>query len=168
MGTEATALTGGCDCGGVRYELTRTPLYVHCCHCTWCQRETGSAFALNALIETTAVKLTQGEPQMIKTPSESGSGQLIARCPDCQLALWSHYGGRNTAFSFVKVGTLDQPSLLPPDIHIFTRSKQAWLSLPDDALQFEAYYHRDEHWPADSLQRFYAEVERHKQPKADQ
>jgi hypothetical protein len=164
MDTDTTALTGGCDCGGLRYELTRSALFVYCCHCTWCQRETGSVFALNALIQTTALKLTHGEPQLISTPIESGCGQQIARCGDCQLALWSHYGGRNTAFSFVKVGTLDNPNLLPPDIHIYTRSKQAWLKLPDEALQCEAYYRRDEHWPADSLERFYAAVEQHSQP----
>jgi len=158
MGTASSDLTGGCGCGQVRYELTNNPLFVHCCHCTWCQRESGSAFALNALIETTEVNITAGQPVLVKTPSESGQGQLMARCPDCQLALWSHYGGRNTLISFIRVGTLDHPDLAPPDIHIYTRSQQPWLSIPETAIQCEGYYRRDEHWPADSLQRFYSVI----------
>jgi hypothetical protein len=166
MGDASTSLSGGCDCKKVRYELTRRPLYVHCCHCTWCQRESGSAFAINALIESSAVRLTAGEPVLIDTPSESGKGQLIARCAECHVAVWSHYGGRNTLFSFIKVGTLDDPNLAPPDVHIFTRSKQNWVTLPDDALSFAVYYQREDHWPADSLQRFHAEVERHRTDQA--
>lgn len=67
-------LEGGCDCGAVRYQMMDAPMFVHCCHCRWCQRESGSAFALNAIIETERVVLLKGAPEIIDTPSASGSG----------------------------------------------------------------------------------------------
>ena len=151
-----TPLEGGCACGAVRYRLDATPLFVHCCHCTWCQRETGSAFVLNALIESAEVTLTAGAPDRIETPSASGQGQSILRCPDCQVALWSHYGGASDAVSFVRVGTLDEPGRCPPDIHIFTESKQAWVVLPEDVPAVPVYYDAREYWPAESQHRYLA------------
>src|SRR5690606_1017098 len=114
---------GRCTCGAVRYRLTAQPLFVHCCHCRWCQRETGTAFVLNALIESDRLELLRGQPELTTIPSPSGRGQKIARCPDCRIALWSHYGGRDW-MSFVRVGTLDEPDRLPPDVHIYVASKQ--------------------------------------------
>ena len=137
----------------VRYRMATRPLFVHCCHCRWCQRETGAAFALNALIESDRVDVLAGEPESCDTPSNSGQGQKIARCPSCHVALWSHYAGAGTAFSFVRVGTLDEPDRLPPDIHIFTSSKQPWVVLPPDAPAVPEYYDRDRYWPAESLER---------------
>ena len=123
-------IEGGCDCRAVRYRMTSAPLFVHCCHCRWCQRESGASFALNAMIEADRVTLLAGTPEMVDTPSASGKGQKFLRCPTCRIALWSHYAGAGTAVSFVRVGTLDNPDLLPPDIHIFTSSKQPWVVLP--------------------------------------
>ena len=143
---------GGCDCRAVRYRLRSRPMFVHCCHCRWCQRESGSAFALNALIETARVEV-QGEVDLVDTPSESGKGQKIARCPRCRIALWSHYGGGGTLVSFIRVGTLDTPDAFPPDIHIFTCSKQPWVVLPEGALAVEEYYKSAHVWPAASLER---------------
>jgi hypothetical protein len=131
---------GGCDCGAVRYRMLSEPLFVHCCHCRWCQRETGSAFVLNAMIEADRVEVLQGEPELVLTPSASGKGQKIARCPTCRIAVWSHYAGAGEAISFVRVGTLDEPDLLPPDIHIFTASKQPWVVLPPGVPAYEEYY----------------------------
>jgi len=144
---------GGCDCGAVRYRMTGKPLFVHCCHCHWCQRETGSAFALNAMIEADRIALLQGEPEAVPTPSESGRGQTFWRCPSCRLALWSNYGGAGPLVHFVRVGTLDAGHGLEPDIHIFTASKQPWVRLSDDTPAFDAYYDRRELWPAESLER---------------
>ncbi|HWI84249.1 GFA family protein [Ramlibacter sp.] len=154
--TPVFPLEGGCDCGRVRYRMESAPLFVHCCHCRWCQRESGAAFALNALIE--ADRLTQlGEPpEIVPTPSASGAGQRIARCPHCRIAVWSHYSGAGPVLTFVRVGTLDMPDQLPPDIHIFTASKQPWFTLPPDTPAVPAYYRRDDHWPAASLARFAA------------
>lgn len=150
---ESFSLEGGCTCGDVRYRMTDKPLFVHCCHCTWCQRETGASFALNAMIEADRVILLQGEPAVVNTPSNSGKGQKIVRCPKCQIALWSNYGGGGDAVRFVRVGTLDDPSRLPPDAHIFTASKQHWVVLPPDVPTFTEYYDRDEYWPKESLER---------------
>ena len=144
---------GGCDCRAVRYRMEDVPLFVHCCHCRWCQRETGSAFVLNALIESDRVTLLAGEPEEVLTPSESGKGQRIARCPTCRIALWSHYAGAGALFRFVRVGTLDDPDRFPPEIHIFTASKQPWVILPTGVPAMPAYYDRKDHWPPASLAR---------------
>ena len=149
----AETFDGGCDCGAVRYRLLAKPLFVHCCHCRWCQRESGSAFALNALIESDKLERIAGEPEMVRTPSESGYGQLFARCPACRVALWSHYAGAGPASAFVRVGTLDDPDRWPPDIHIFTRSKQPWVVIPEGANAVPGYYDREKSWPAESLAR---------------
>jgi hypothetical protein len=147
------SLEGGCTCGAVRYRMTSTPLIVHCCHCRWCQRETGASFALNAVIEADRVVLLQGMPETVMTPTNSGKGQKIVRCPACRIALWSNYAGAGDALRFVRVGTLDEPDRLPPDIHIFTASKQPWVVLPPDTPAFEIYYDRNELWPEESLAR---------------
>jgi len=146
-------LTGGCGCRAVRYQMTSRPLFVHCCHCRWCQRETGASFALNAMIEADRVVLLQGEPIVVNTPSNSGKGQKITRCPQCCIALWSNYAGAGEAIRFVRVGTLDEPDRLPPDIHIFTASRQPWVVLPPGTPAVEEYYDRNQFWPEQSLER---------------
>lgn len=147
------AVEGGCACRTVRYRMTSRPLFVHCCHCRWCQRESGSAFALNAMIEAERVTLLAGEPELVDTPSASGKGQRFARCPYCRIALWSNYAGAGPKVRFVRVGTLDEPDRLPPDIHIFTESKQPWVVLPDDVPLMPGFYDRETLWPAESLAR---------------
>ena len=144
---------GGCDCGAIRYRMQTAPMFVHCCHCRWCQRESGAAFALNAMIEADRVTNLGAEPEVVDTPTESGLGQRIARCPACRVAVWSHYAGAGPVVRFVRVGTLDNPDLLPPDIHIFTRSKQPWVVLPAQTPAVPEYYDRQEHWPPESLAR---------------
>ena len=146
-------MEGGCDCREIRYRLTSKPMWVNCCHCRWCQRETGSAFALNALIEADRVELTHGKPEVVNTPSNSGKGQLVARCPTCRIALWSNYGGGGDKIRFVRVGTLDDPDQCPPNIHIFTTTKQPWVVLPPDMPAVPEYFIAAEMWPADSLAR---------------
>ena len=144
---------GACTCRHVRYRMTTSPLIVHCCHCRWCQRETGASFALNAMIEADRVQLLEGRVEVVDTPSNSGKGQKISRCPKCHIALWSNYGGGGDAVRFVRVGTLDEPDRLPPDIHIFTASKQPWVALPPDTPAFSEYYKAAELWSAESLAR---------------
>jgi hypothetical protein len=146
-------LEGGCTCGEVRYAMTSAPLFVHCCHCRWCQRETGASFALNALIEADRVVLRKGDPEIVHTPSASGKGQKITRCRTCKIALWSNYAGAGDKARFVRVGTLDDPDRLPPDIHIFTASKQPWVVLPPGIPAVPEYYDLERHWPAASLER---------------
>ena len=154
MNTDNIAeLEGGCTCGELRYRLQRSPIIVHCCHCRWCQRETGTAFALNAMIETDSISLLSGNPEQVDTPSNSGKGQKIIRCPNCHIAVWSHYAGAGDVLSFVRVGTLDNPDALPPDTHIYTASKQPWVILPPDTPAFEEYYRRSEQLSSACLER---------------
>ena len=151
--TDPFPLEGGCTCRAVRYQMISAPLFVHCCHCRWCQRETGASFALNALIEADRVIVRKGEPEVVATPSNSGKGQKIVRCPTCRIALWSNYAGAGDLLRFVRVGTLDDPDRLPPDIHIFTASKQPWVVLPQGTPAVAEYYDRDRYWPEESLER---------------
>jgi hypothetical protein len=142
---------GGCSCGAVRYRLTSDPLVVHCCHCLNCQRQTGSAFVINLLIEADRVELLDDPPEPVGAPRDDGSEQRIFRCPTCQVAVYSEYGWPEVRF--VRAGTLDDPSWVTPDVHIFTRSKVGWVALPESAPAFEVYYDRKDVWPAASLER---------------
>jgi hypothetical protein len=145
---------GGCSCGAVRYRLTSDPLFVHCCHCLNCQRQTGSAFVINLLIEADRVELLAAEPQPVDAPRDDGSAQRIFRCPTCSVAVYSEYGRPEVLF--VRGGTLDEPRAVTPDVHIFTKSKAEWVVLPESAPAFEIYYDRHELWPAASLERLEA------------
>ena len=149
---------GGCSCRAVRYRMASAPLFVHCCHCRWCQRASGAAFALNAMIEADRVTLTSGAVEAVMTPTASGKGQKISRCPKCRDAVWSTYAGLGEIVRFVRVGTLDEPNRCPPDIHIFTASKHPWVVLPEDVPAVPEYYDKTTHWPAASLERLAALV----------
>jgi hypothetical protein len=148
----AENLEGCCACGTVRYRLESAPMFVHCCHCRDCQRQTGSAFVINALIETDRIAPLAGAPAPVGVPTDSGRPHDIYRCPACRIALWSDYGGR-PALRFVRVGTLDDPAALQPDVHIYTRSKLPWIRLPEGVPAFEKYYRTETLWPAASLAR---------------
>jgi hypothetical protein len=150
----AFPVEGGCTCRAVRYRMTTPPMIVHCCHCTWCQRETGSAFVLNAVIEADRVPLLAGQVDLVHTPSSSGAGQKIARCPSCRVAVWSHYSQAGDAVRFVRVGTLDAPDRCPPDIHIYTSTKQPWIVLPEGAAAVPEFYNVPAVWRPESLERW--------------
>ena len=147
---------GGCACGAVRYRLTSDPLFVHCCHCLNCQRQTGSAFVVNLLIETDRVELLAGDPTPVSVPRDGGKKQRIWRCPVCQIALYSQYTRRQVRF--VRGGTLDDPASVAPDVHIFTRSKLPWVTLPESVPAFQVYYDTKKLWPAASLERLEASL----------
>lgn len=143
---------GGCHCGAVRFRLMSRPMFTHCCHCRDCQKQTGGAFALNTLIETDRIEMLKGEPVACSMPTESGRPHDVYRCDACGVALWSDYG-RRKYLAFVRVSTLDQAHEIPPDVHIFTRSKIPWVRLPDGVRAFEEYYDMKREWPAESLER---------------
>ena len=164
--TENYFATGGCTCGQVRYQLKQKPLYVHCCHCRWCQRETGSSFALNAMIEADSVELLTGQVEQTTIPTNSGKGQKFSRCPNCRVTLWSNYGGAGDLFHFVRVGSLDNPDLVPPDIQIFTSSKQPWVELQQNIPAVAEFYDRKAYWPEASLARVQMVRELIKQQKS--
>ncbi|MGY9054304.1 MAG: GFA family protein [Alphaproteobacteria bacterium] len=144
---------GGCGCGAVRFRLTAAPLFVNCCHCSRCQRGSGAAFAVNAVIETSQVTLLSGDLEASLLPTESGSSQEVMRCSSCKTAVWSHYQRGGNKLAFVRVGTMDDPGALPPNIHIHTASKQSWLTLPSDVPVMPAFYELADHWPAESMAR---------------
>jgi hypothetical protein len=145
---------GGCSCGAVRYRLTSEPLFVHCCHCLNCQRQTGSAFVINVLIEADRVELLTGEPEPVPVPRSGGKKQRIFRCPSCRVAVYSTY--TRATVLFVRAGTLDDPSSVEPDVHIYTRSKVPWVELPESTPAFRTYYDTEKLWPAASLNRLAA------------
>jgi hypothetical protein len=147
-------MEGGCACGEVRYRLTRSPLFVHCCHCLNCQRQTGAAFAINVLIERDCVELLAGEPERVPVPRSGGKRQQVYRCPTCKTAVWSTYTRKSVLF--VRAGTLDDPSAIEPDVHIFMRSKLPWVTLPESTPAFRTYYDTNTLWPEASLERLEA------------
>ena len=145
---------GGCSCGAVRYRLTSEPLFVHCCHCRNCQQQTGSAFVVNVLIEADRVEVVSGEPVAVPVPRDDGTSQPIYRCAQCQVALFSEYS--RPEIRFVRAGTLDEPSSVSPDVHIYTRSKLPWVVLPEGVPAFEVYYDSKTLWPPANLERLRA------------
>ena len=151
--TDSFKQQGGCTCGAVRYEITAAPLFVHCCHCSYCQQQSGSAFAINAMIEASEVALLKGSLETIDTPTPSGRGQKIHRCEKCKIAMWSNYGGAGDAVNFVRVGTLDNPDSCPPDIHIYTSTKRAWVELSEGKPVVPEFYSSSEYWPVGSIKR---------------
>ena len=150
----STPAEGGCACGAIRYQLNSEPMVVHCCHCLNCQRQTGSAFVINILIEADRMELLSGEPRRVDVPRDAGPAQQIFRCPTCQVAVYSDYGRPD--IRFVRAGTLDDPSRVTPDVHIYTRSKLPWITLPDSAPVYEVYYDRNEVWTPESIERIEA------------
>lgn len=143
---------GGCSCGAVRFRLTAEPMFVHCCHCLDCQKQTGSAFAINALYETDRIEILSGAPEPVSMPTDSGRPHDIYRCPQCKVALWSDYG-RRPYLRFVRVATLDTPHAITPDVHIYTRSKVPWVGLPADVPAFDEFYDMKTEWPAEAQER---------------
>jgi len=149
--TAPAGLEGRCSCGAIRYRLGSEPMFVHCCHCLNCQRQTGSAFVINLLVEADRVELLAGSPEAVEVPRDDGPPQRVHRCPDCRVAVYSEYGWPEILF--VRAGTLDDPAVVAPDVHIFTRTKLPWVSLPNDTPAFDIYYDSSELWPAGSLAR---------------
>ena len=145
---------GGCACGAVRYRLASDPLFVHCCHCLNCQRQTGSAFVINLVIETDRVELLAAEPVPVDVPRGPKTTQRIFRCPGCQVSVFSRYTRASTRY--VRAGTLDDPASIEPDVHIYTRSKLPWVVLPKSVPSFSTYYDPEKLWPAASLERIEA------------
>ena len=163
---DSETFEGGCDCTASRYRITGPPMYVHCCHCRWCQRESGGSFALNAMWEADRVELTTDIAlETHELPTLSGKPQRIYRCPTCRVVLWTLYGDNGDYIRFVKVGTLDEPDRLPPDVHIFTESKQPWVKLEGGAPQYGEFYKRAEVWPQDRLERMAKVLERRKKDR---
>lgn len=145
-------LEGGCACGAVRYRLKSGPMFVNCCHCQDCQRQVGSAFVINAIIETDRIELLSGVLAVTTLPTDSGRPHDVHRCAACGTTLWSDYG-RRRVMSFLRATTLDDRAALAPDAHIFTRSKLPWVELPADVPAFDVYYEMAIQWSPEALAR---------------
>ncbi|MBR0556041.1 GFA family protein [Ciceribacter sp. L1K23] len=143
---------GGCFCGKVRYRLKAAPMFVNCCHCRDCQRQSGSAFVVNGMIEAEEVELLSGEPEPVSMRTDSGHPHDIFRCRECRSAVWSDYGRRGWML-FIRLATLDDPGRFPPDAHIFTCSRLPWVNLDGGAPAFDIYYEMEKLWPPESLER---------------
>jgi hypothetical protein len=124
------SLEGGCECGSIRYRMTAQPTFVNCCHCRQCQKLSGSAFALNAMIERDCVEVVQGADELLVHEG-------AARCPRCNVLLWATHRFFGDGIRFVRVGTLDEGERLSPDTHFFTRSKHPWVTIPAGVRAFE-------------------------------
>lgn len=151
-------MEGQCGCGAVTYHLTDRPMFVHCCHCSECQKQTGSAFVLNGLIESDRIKLNGPTTEHV-LPSPSGAGQRITRCADCGVALFSAYLIRGGNLRYLRIGTLKDPSQCPPDVQIYVSNKLPWVSLSPDIPAFEEYYRLKEQWPAEAQARLRTAIE---------
>ena len=156
MSADKETYNGRCTCGEIKYRMTSKPMFVHCCHCRWCQRESGSAFALNAMIEADRVALLEGTPETILVPTPSGGGQKVFRGPTCRVSVWSNYLRAGELVRFVRIGTLEEPGRITPDIHIHTVSKQPWVGIPEGLPVMENYYNPQDYWPDDALARIKA------------
>lgn len=151
---------GGCSCAKVRYELRGEPMIVHACHCTQCQRRTGSAYAVNLWIEAKNVVVTAGELHSKMAPGgDSGQPSESWFCPDCGTCVWTYFHSAPKNSRFIRAGTLDDPSVFAPDVHIFTQSRQAWTDIPDGVATFEAFYDLKETWRPESLTRLKTLIE---------
>jgi hypothetical protein len=146
-------LEGGCACGAIRYKLTASPLIVHACHCRDCQRLTGGPFAINIWIERGFVEMAPAAPRSVRLAGGSGKPHDVYSCAACGTALWSRYEAAPGDFLFIRAGTLDDPAAVAPDVHIFTRSKLPWLTLPPGAPAFESMYRIDEVWSPENRER---------------
>ncbi|KAF2714816.1 hypothetical protein K504DRAFT_529080 [Pleomassaria siparia CBS 279.74] len=158
-----TPLKGHCTCKTITYEVVAPFLVTNCCHCTWCQRETGTVFVLNAIIETSNFRITsETKPVFVYIPSASGDGQMIARCPTCYVALYGDYVGDGAWTTFVKAGTLDDDGKkrVKPDVHIFTSTKMDWVDLTSERERgvpiLEKGYKREDVWSREANERFAA------------
>jgi hypothetical protein len=145
---------GGCSCGALRYRVAGAPLIVHCCHCRDCQRLTGSAFVVNLWMERSQVELLAGEPKTFELEGGSGKPHTVYFCGHCGAHVWSRYHRAPGDTVLLRAGTLDDPSAVKPDVHIFTRSKLPWVELPAGARAFRDFYDPAKVWPAESLARF--------------
>ena len=125
-----TLHTGGCQCGAIRYEVAGEPRQVVACHCTDCQRQSGSAFGMTMVVEVSAFRITAGTPRIYHSTSSTGRAKAGAFCPDCGTRIYHQPQWRKGTIS-VKPGTLDDTTWLQPQIHIWTASKQPWVTIPE-------------------------------------
>lgn len=159
-------LTGGCACGAVRYEIDAVPIFVNNCHCTLCQRQTGSTSVVNMFVEGDKLHQLSGETIRHVVKAGSGGDHVIVRCAACGTAMWSFYPRMGELGAGVRAGTLDDPAAVRPDAAIFVADRMPWVTLPEGIPQFETTYNPAELLPPERFQRLAALIERAKALRA--
>ena len=129
-------LTGSCQCRNVRFQCTAAPASIYACHCTECQRLSGSAFGTSMLVPRDAFSVTQGTPRSWVRTSESGRRVECVFCPDCGTRL-VHLPEHSPAMAIMRPGALDDTSWIRLAGHIWTRSKQPWFEVPPGSVTYE-------------------------------
>lgn len=156
-------VTGSCFCGAVRYQLLTPPLFCYACHCSDCQKATGSVFACFTTIEAEhLVSIGATTPHLTRRVRPSGLVRVAASCPQCGTILWAG-GDKDPVTTDVRTGTLDHPELMEPDLHAYIESKIPWIELPAGARTCKGAYDFRTAWPKSSLKRFDAAVKRHEE-----
>ncbi|MGZ5870506.1 MAG: GFA family protein [Bradyrhizobium sp.] len=132
----ALPLSGGCPCEAVRFAVNAMPLLVYACHCTECQRWSGSAFSLSMPVASDSFALTCGKPRPWRRTGASGFESTYWFCGDCGGRVYGQRDSRPDIIA-VRAGTLDDTSWLRPIAHVYLRSAQAWERIPNNAEGFE-------------------------------
>lgn len=121
-------ITGGCHCGYVTYEAELDPQRVAICHCTDCQKLTGSPFRVTAVVSESDLKLKGSPPKQYRKTAESGRGRLQYFCPECGSQLFVNGEGEASKIWGIRWGSIDQRMELKPQRQVWCRSSPAWLS----------------------------------------
>lgn len=168
MADDDVVRSGGCACGAVRYDVRGTPVFVNNCHCTLCQKQTGSTSVVNMFFETERLTQHSGETTRHTVKSGSGGDHIIVRCAACGTAIWSFYPRLGDLGVGIRAGTLDDPGTVTPDAAIFVAHKMPWVTLPEGVPQFEATYDPAERLPPDRFARLKALIDIRAAQKAAQ
>jgi hypothetical protein len=123
---------GGCNCGSLRYRITKEPLTSYICHCHLCQKRTGSAFSMSIVIPATGLHLEQGDPTRTERALANGSKNYSYECGECHSRLYSQREGSRTIN--LRAGTLDDPGRIRPVAQFWTSSAQAWAVVKEDFI----------------------------------
>lgn len=129
--------TGGCLCGGIRYEVSGAPVFSLFCHCRDCQRQSGSGYIAAMRVPAANFRVVCGTLKLFRKPGDSGNAVSRAFCPDCGTTLFIRVAGAEVVG--VRAATLDDPSGFRPDAHVFAKSAQPWDHLDPDVPQFDTY-----------------------------
>jgi hypothetical protein len=129
-------LKGGCQCDKLRFELSAPPLMLYACHCTNCQKQTGSAFVLSTAIVENTFSFIEGEPAKVEWTADSETQRYGLYCSDC--------GGRicngqtpSIGVLSLRAGTFDEKSWVRPAAHIWVKSAQPWIKFEADDLLYD-------------------------------
>ena len=146
-------LEGRCICGGVKYELTEIPLFTQACHCNDCKILTGSSYVINSSVLENTLLIEGNVTSSVELKGGSGKPNKVYFCEKCGTYLYTDYASAVGRLN-VRTKTLDEAKEFPPQVHIFVKDKDPWLSLKDNVICFEKMYDPKKTWPNESLNRY--------------